>query len=39
MEENEVKIVIDENGRLFAVTIDGKRFILVPYEKNGVFAL
>lgn len=38
MNEQEVKIFMDENGRLFAETENGERFILVPYEKNGVFA-
>ena len=37
MVEQEVKIIMDENGRLFAETKDGNRFILVPYDKNGVF--
>ena len=38
MSEQEVKIFMDENGRLYVVTENGYRYILVPYEKNGVFA-
>lgn len=38
MSEQEVKIFMDENGRLYVVTEDGNRYILVPYDRNGVFA-
>ena len=38
MAEQEVKIVMDENGRLFVETESGERFIIVPYDRNGVFA-
>lgn len=38
MNEQEVKIIMDEKGRLYAVTEDGERFILVPYDIIGVFA-
>ena len=38
MSEQELKIFIDENERLYAVTENGDRYILVPYEKDGVFA-
>ena len=38
MSEEEVKIFMDENERLYAVTENGDRYILVPYEKDGVFA-
>lgn len=38
MSKQEVKIIMDENGRLFVVTEDGDRYILVPYDRNGVFA-
>lgn len=38
MSEQEVKIIMDETGRIYVETEYGERFILVPYEKNGVFA-
>mgnify|MGYP006923223721 CR=1 FL=1 len=38
MNEQEVKIIMDENGRLYIELEDGSRLILVPYDRNGVFA-
>ena len=36
--EQEVKIIMNDEGRLFVEDEYGNRYLMVPWDKNGVFA-